>query len=201
MEIENITSSYIATNIISLAEGRFTVSKNEHLDEVLPEITPESLTDKSVISLRRDWLHSIGERTILISVLDSIRDFKIALRWAAAVKDELLEPVNGDLYIFIIIKDKKLSLEECTDIESSDRICRRYVLRPAENIEDFLNRSFVAPIMSNENTSGISDPLYLALEKTFSNHQWFTHDEQQTWQKILLSGKTGQDLIDSLFNL
>ena len=110
MEIENITSSYIATNIISLAKGRFIVSENEHLSEVLPEITPENLADKSVISLRRDWLHSIGERTILISVLDSIRDFKIALRWAAAVKDELLEPVNGDLYIFIIIKDKKLSL-------------------------------------------------------------------------------------------
>lgn len=201
MELENITSASIATTIISLAEGRFTVSENEQLNDILQDITPETLSDKTVISLKRDLLQSVGERTILISVLKSTSDFKIALRWAAAVKDELLEPANGDLYLFTVIKDRDLSLEECTDIESSDRICRRYVLRPNEEIKDFLSRSFIAPVMSDASTNGISDPLYLALENTSANHQWFTHDEQQTWQKVLLSGKTGQDLIDSLFNL
>jgi hypothetical protein len=201
MDLLNITSASIAEDIISLSKGRFTVSNDEQFNEIVEEITPELLTDRFVMSLKRDWPNSVGERTILISVLDSPNDFKIALQWAAAIKDEILEPANGDLYLFIIIKGKELSIEQCTDIESSDRICRRYVLRPTETIEEFLSRSFIAPVMSDASTTGISDPLYLALEKTATTHQWFTHEEQQTWQQVLLSGKTGQELIDSLFKI
>lgn len=201
MAIENITSASVASDIVSMSEGRFIISNNDHLNEVLQEITPESLNDRLILSLKRDWHNSGGERTLLVAVLGSLSEFKIALQWAASVKDELLEPANGDLYLFIVIKGDDLSIEQCTDIESSDRICRRYVLRPEETIEDLLNRSFIAPVMGNADTAGISDPLHLALEKTASNQQWFTQEEQQTWQQILLSGKTGQELIESLFKL
>lgn len=201
MAVDNVTSASVASNIISMSEGRFIISDNDHLNDVLQEITPESLKDRLILSLKRDWPNSGGERTLLIAVLASLSEFKVALQWAASVKDELLEPANGDLYLFIIIKGDDLSTEQCTDIESSDRICRRYVLRPKETIEDLLNRSFIAPVMGNADTTGISDPLNLALKKTASNQQWFTHEEQQTWQQVLLSGKTGQDLIESLFKL
>lgn len=201
MAAENITSESIASDIILMSEGRFIVSDNKHLNDVVQEITPESLKDAFIVSLKRDWPNPGGQRTLIISVLDSLNEFKIALQWAAAVKDELLEPANGDLYLFIVIKGNEFSIEQCTDIESSDRICRRYVLRPEETIEDLLNRSFLAPVMGRVDTSGISDPLNLALRETASNQQWFTHEEQQTWQQVLLSGKTGQDLVESLFKL
>jgi len=201
MMVENTTSASIASAIISMAEGRFIISNSDYLNDLLQEITPEPLKDKVIISLKRNGPNLIGERTILISVLDSLDEFKTTLQWAASVKDELLEPANGDLYLFTAIKDNGLSINQCTDIESSDRICRRYVLRPNETIEELLNRSFVAPIMGDVSTHGISDPLHLALEKTAIDQQWFTQEEQQSWQKVLLSGKTGQDLIEALFQL
>ena len=201
MEVANITSESIASDIISMSEGRFVVSENENLKDILQEITPESLEDRLIISLKRDWPNSGGERTLIITVLNSLDEFKTALQWAASVRDELLEPANGDLYLFAVIKDSNLSRDQCTDLESSDRICRRYVLRPTETIEDLLNRSFIAPVMGDVSTNGISDPLRLALGKTAVNQQWFTQEEQENWQKVLLSGKTGQDLIEALFHL
>lgn len=201
MEPQNTTAASIAAEIISLAEGRFIVDSNEQLASELQEITPQSLEDKLIIRLRRNWPNAAGERTLLIAVLASQTELKIALQWAAAVRDELLDPENGDLYLFAAIKDESLSLEQCTDVESSDRICRRYILRPNESIGDFLSRSFVAPVMSGRSTEGIFDPLYLALEKTADNHQWLTREEQKIWQEALLSGKSGRDLIDSLFHL
>ncbi len=201
MELQNITADSIATQVISLAEGRFIVETDEQLALELQEITPIVLKDKLIIRLRRNWASASGERTLLIAVLASQTELKTALQWAAAVKDELLDPENGDLYLFAAIKDETLTLEQCTDVESSDRICRRYILRPNESIEEFLSRSFVAPVMNDSSTAKIFDPLYLALEKTADNHQWLTREEQKTWQEALLSGKSGRELIDALFNL
>ena len=201
MAIENITAASIASDIISMSAGRFVVNDNDHLTDVIEEITPESLKDVLIISLKRDWPNPGGTRTLLISILDSINEFKVALQWAAAIKDELLEPANGDLYLFVATRDQELSIEQCTDIESNDRICRRYVLRPNETIKELLDRSFIAPVMGDISATGISDPLHLAFKKTADNQPWFTLEEQQNWQKVLLSGKTGQDLIEALFQL
>jgi len=117
------------------------------------------------------------------------------------VKDELLEPENGDLYLFAVIKDESLSINQCTNIEASDRICRKYILRPEETIDSFLGRSFISPVMSEASSGKLFDPLHLALESTSVQHEWFDSSEQERWQEAFLSGKNGQELIELLFNI
>jgi hypothetical protein len=199
MKLSELTSSLIKKEIIALATHRFVVDDEGLSGSVLEEITPDSLNDSVVISLKRDWPNSIGRRTLLVTTLESQDRIKNALQWAASVKDELTEPENGDIYLFIAVKDEQMSVEQCTAIEANDRICRRYVLRPSESIADFLGRSFIAPVMGTEKTTGISDPLHLALEKTGERHTWFNNKEQQAWRKAFLSGKSATEIINSLF--
>lgn len=126
-KFEEITSQLLIEKITELASSRFTALKSGEQD-IIDLYSEEDLTDKAVLKLRRNIDAADGVRTLLIIVLDSYDEFKNALRWAALVKDELLEPENGDLYMFVAIKDKNISVEQCTNIESSDRICRKYIL-------------------------------------------------------------------------
>jgi len=199
MELQGITSTLIKDEILSLAEGRFIKEDNLFLDSILDEITPKLLDDRIVITLKRATSNFHGMRTLLITVIDSQEKIKNTLQWAASVKDELAEPQNGDVYIFIAVKDNLMSVDQCTEIESSDKICRRYVLRPSESIKDCLNRSFLAPVITTELAAGISDPLNLALEKTSEKQVWFNRKQQQVWRQALLSGKSSSEIIKSIF--
>lgn len=199
MEFYNINAALIKAEIISLSEGRFINEGEGLLGSILDEITPESLNDKAILSLKRDWSNPAGKRTLLIAVIDSQDQIKISLQWAEAVKDELTEPENGNVYLFIAVKNEQLSLDQCTDIEASDRICRRYVLRQGETIREYLSRSFIAPVISNTTTDGISDPLNVALEKTSERQAWFNTKEQHIWREALLSDKSATEIIKSLF--
>lgn len=199
MELSSLTSAFLKAEIISMSKDRFVVEEEGLSGAVLNEITPESLKDTVVMSLKRNRPGRVGRRTLLITVLDTQDKLKSALQWAAVVKDELTEPENGDVYLFIAVQDEGMTLEQCTAIESNDRICRRHVLRPEETIEDFLGRSFVGPALSSGQTKAIADPLNLALGKTAEKHDWLTSKEQKIWRDAFLSGKTPTDIIISLF--
>lgn len=199
MELNSLTSAFLKAEIVSMSKDRFVVEEEGLSDAILNEITPESLRDTVVMSLKRNRPGRVGRRTLLITVLDTQDKLKSAIQWAAVVKDELTEPENGDVYLFIAVKDEEMTLEQCTAIESSDRICRRHVLRPEETIEDFLSRSFVGPALGSGQTKAIADPLNLALAKTAEKHDWLTVKEQKIWRDAFLSGKTPTDIITSLF--
>lgn len=199
MELSSLTSAFLKAEIVSMSKDRFVVEEEGLSGAVLNEITPESLRDTVVMSLKRNRPGRVGRRTLLITVLDTQDKLKSAIQWAAVVKDELTEPENGDVYLFIAVQDERMTLEQCTAIESSDRICRRHVLRPEETIEDFLCRSFVGPALGSGQTKAIADPLNLALEKTAEKHDWLTSKEQKIWRDAFLSGKTPTDIITSLF--
>lgn len=199
MELNSLTSAFLKAEIILMSKDRFVVEEEGLSGAVLNEITPESLRDTVVMSLKRNRPGRVGRRTLLITVLDTQDKLKSAIQWAAVVKDELTEPENGDVYLFIAVRDEAMTLEQCTAIESNDRICRRHVLRPEETIEDFLGRSFVGPALGSGQTKAIADPLNLALEKTAEKHDWLTSKEQKVWRDAFLSGKTPTDIINSLF--
>lgn len=199
--MQEITSEQLLSNIVALCGTRFVLENTNTDESVLMEVSPMELTDKAILRIKRNMPSPGGVRTILIVVLDVFDKVKTALKWAAAVKDELLEPENGDLYLFIIVKDKGLSVGECSNIESSDRICRKYILRPNETVESFLDRTFAAPIIGDESTIALFDPLHLALEKTGIKHAWFDSNEQDIWQKAFLSGRSGQEIIETLFKI
>jgi hypothetical protein len=199
MVLQGLTSELIKNEIIILSEGRFTNESNEFLGSILDEITPKELEDTAIVTLKRALSKYAGKRTLLVAVVDSQEKIKVALQWAATVKDELTEPENGDVYIFLAIKDETMSVDQCTGIESSERICRRYVLRPDENIKDYLCRSFLAPVMSMEIADKISDPLNLALEQTSEKQTWFNTKQQKIWRQALLSGKSSSEIVKALF--
>jgi hypothetical protein len=200
MDLSNLTSAFIKAEIVSMSKDRFVVEEDGLSGTVFSEIIPESfgLGDAVVISLKRNHTGRVGRRTLLIAVLDTQDKLKSAIQWAAVIKDELTEPENGDIYLFIALKEK-MTLEQCTAIESSDRICRRHVLRPDETVEDFLGRSFIGPALGSGQTQAIADPLNLALEKTADKYDWLTSKEQKIWRAAFLSGKTPTDIINSLF--
>ncbi|GAB2452165.1 hypothetical protein GCM10011375_39130 [Hymenobacter qilianensis] len=195
-----ITSQLLVKNITALASDRFLTLGNDE-QNMFEFDSAKELLDKAVLRLRRNIDGIGGVRTILVLVLNNYNEFKDALRWAALIKDELLEPENGDLYMFVVIKDENLSIEQCTNIESSDRICRKYIFRPGETVPEFLSRTFIEPVVGNGSTDSIIDPLSLALEKVSQQHQWFDSSEQERWKTALLSGKSGHELIEVLFKI
>jgi len=103
------------------------------------------------------------------------------------------------LYLIAAITSPELSIDICTNIESNDKFCRKYLLRPQETIEGLLGRTFLNPLTNEASEVEIVDPLHTALANTLKNLPWFTSDIQAFWKVTLLSGKTSADLIDNLF--
>lgn len=194
-----INSSVVIEKITHAVNGRFLLSDDDTFYTEMVNIISDDIADKAVMRIKRALPNAVNWRTILIAVLSSYQEFKKAMRWAAAVKDELLEPEIGDIYLIAIIEDENPSLGQCTNLEASDRICRKYVLRPQETIDELIDRTFIASVLSASTNGNISDPLYLALDKTHKDFPWLGDNEQNNWRQALLSGKSGAELIDILF--
>jgi hypothetical protein len=187
LEIENITVN------------RFDIQKdNEVIDDILLS-SDDALFDKSSVRLRRISNISGGWRTILLSSISHKEEILHVIKWAAACRDLLTEPEASDLYLFIDTSMCNLSIEEATKIESSEQFCRKYVTRPDEILSDFLKRTFLQPLIGSDSHTNISDPLLDALKKTGEEYSWFTEGNQMLWREAFLSGASGSDLVDMLF--
>jgi hypothetical protein len=187
LEIENITVN------------RFDIQKDsEVIDDILLS-SDDALLDKTSLRLRRCSNSSGGWRTILISSISDKEEILNVIKWAAACRDLLTEPEASDLYLFIDASRCNLSIEEATKIESSEQFCRKYVTRPDETLSEFLKRTFLQPLIGVDFHTNISDPLLDALKKTGEEHSWFTEEDQMFWRKAFLSGTSGSDLVEMLF--
>lgn len=137
-------------------------------------------------------------KTILIAELKEISELKDVLHWTASVKDILLDPESSDLYLFVIFETDDITLEESLRIESTEQFCRKYVQRPNKTVNEFIERTFLSRINSTKQDAEHIDPLNNALLLTGKNNKWFTKEEQLKWKNLLLSNKTGYDLVELL---
>lgn len=180
------------------AEGRYIVQIVGPENEELHALAPELLLDRKVVRLRRNGREKAGWRTVLIATLGSEAELPIATRWAAEARDSLLEPETADLYMIISVDG--LSDNVVASIEANEQFCRKFVARLGENIENLLDRTFLGPMISNTEGETLIDPLVASLLKTSESHKWLGAQGQESWQKALVSGRTGSDLFELLLS-
>lgn len=178
--------------ITTRAEGRYEVFTPESV-----ELAP--LSDEftfAVIQLKRANQEMAGWRTILITALPfDAGKIQQAFRWAADVRDTLAEPQTSDLYMFMLIEG--IASEDAARLETDDRFCRKIVVREQEDVESFLDRSFLATLTPASTSGSISDPLSAAMGALVAAHTW-VEPHHNTWREILLSGQSGSEIANSL---
>ena len=169
--------------------------------ESILSLCPQELVVRNVFRLERIAEPKIKTRkTILVVGIEDDKQTVDALRWAAITKEILVDPESSDLYLFICFNQTVL-LEVCMKIESTEQFCRKYVMHPDETVEHFLERTFLAKPTSSAQGSLSADPLIKSFVSVELENNWFNSEEQNRWKRILLSGSTGSDLIEELFNL
>jgi len=185
--------------INSTVDGRFIIRFESKEINTLKSLPDQKLQNTDVIQLQRKSTTPKGWRTLSICTVTSSEDINFALQWSAECKEELLDPESADLYLLMLTQDFEISKEECLSIEANEKFCRKLILRPEESLEQLLARTFLVSISEPSESSHIMDPLTLALKETNKNFSWFDDSQQGIWRKALLSSKTGQELIDRLF--
>lgn len=188
-------TEYISSNI----QDRFTIFYDEVSKEIL-SLSPEELSKKNIMRLKRinNPLEINNRKTILLVCLENIEQLTYVLKWASIAKEILLDPESADLYLFICFNNE-ITSEMCIRIESTDQFCRKYVLRPSETYDQFLERTFLAKPNSSGQELLSTDPLLKAFSLVEEDYDWFSSKEQNRWKSSLLSGLTGSDLIEDLF--
>ena len=199
MSDDKIKQQLVTSISDAIAERFIVVSESDEID-TLKGLAPETLKDFDVLRIQRRSTGTTGWRTFIITYLNSAKEIDIALEWSAYCKEELLDPESADLYLLIIITKPDITIEECVNIEASEKFCRKFILRPGEEINDLLKRTFLLPIEDQAVSGNILDPLTIALTNTAKNSPWLNSDELQRWRNILLSSANGHDLIELIFN-
>ncbi|WP_413741887.1 ABC-three component system middle component 1 [Sodalis sp. RH15] len=186
------TISEIVTAILTCAEGRYEVSLSNAFELASPSIEIDSTT----VQLKRINREGAGWRTVLIAAIpfDSAK-IQSAFRWAADVRDMLAEPQTADLYMFLLIEN--IASEDAARLETDDRFCRKVVIRVQEDIDSFLNRTFLATLSVAGESDNIVDPLLASLNSLSLAHTW-VEPHLEKWRELLLSGQSGDDIVKAL---
>lgn len=186
------TIQELVTAITKRAEGRYEI----HFPNVEEMISPSIGIGMTAIQLRRINRKNAGWRTVLITAFPSnLENIQSAFRWAADIRDILAEPQTADLYMFMLIEG--VESEDAARFETDDRFCRKVVLRKQEDIDSFLDRSFLASLTPASGGSDISDPLLASLNAMCQAHSW-VEPHLETWRELLLSEKSGDEIVNSL---
>ncbi|MBC7759507.1 MAG: hypothetical protein H7069_11670 [Phormidesmis sp. FL-bin-119] len=182
-------------------KNRFEVSENDSRSEEFMNIGADYLFDKKVLRLLRSNKKldiTVYCKTMLMVDIrrEELRD---SFEWGALVKEMLLDPETADLYLLIFWKaEVKPSLEECLKIESSEDICRKFVFRPHETIESFIERTFLKEVEAPQPLDLGQDPLISAFSGLEEQFGWFSEAEKARWKEAFGSGASGSDLFDEL---
>lgn len=186
------TIQELVTAITKRAEGRYEV----HLVDEDEMVSPSIDIGMTAIQLRRINRENAGWRTVLITAFPSNKDnIQSAFRWAADIRDILAEPQTADLYMFMLIDG--VESEDAARFETDDRFCRKVVLRKHEDIDSFLDRSFLASLTPARDGNDISDPLLASLNSMCQAHNW-VKPHLEKWRELLLSEKSGDEIVNSL---
>jgi len=176
MSIDNL-SKMISTSI----KDRFIYEEINEVRNDLISLAGDTIPNKNVLRLRRNYIMLEPKvatwKTLLLVEIENRTSLKNVLYWASLVQDYLIDPETADLYLFICFKEE-INLESCLRIESTEQFCRKYVLRPSEQLEDLIQRSFLGKIEGAFQASIQNDPLQNAFNLTRSKFDWLTEDEQ-----------------------
>ncbi|VVN83028.1 hypothetical protein PS708_01258 [Pseudomonas fluorescens] len=178
--------------ISNRSQGRYDV--RDHASVELP--LPSTGFTTAAVQLKRVNRDGAGWRTVLIAALtDDAANIQRAFGWAADVRDMLPEPQTADLYMFMLIEG--VASEDAARLETDDRFCRKVVAREGEEVDSFLDRSFLASLSLPGGFDSISDPLSAALNALVSAHSW-VKPHQDNWRELLLSGGSGAEIAEAL---
>lgn len=196
MTIENIITAIPGATL-----DRYEIALFEGFVQEIFALRPQTVEKSHVMRIKRKYTSAAAWRTILIVDINDTNGLSEGLKWAAAVRDELLNGESADLYLFIITENsEQFNIEMCINIEAGDQYCRKYITRPDETISDFMNRTFLCKFESRERLQSVTDPLKLALIRTKETFPQFDENEQERWREAFLSGKGSLELADILFS-
>jgi hypothetical protein len=200
MKINDLT-----TTLHNYLQSRYRSEENSKILEALKSVSPPELEDKTLFRIQRAYYPNIENlywKTLLVVGINHKEQLKHAITWTATVKDLLLNPESSDLYLFLCWKEEiQPSLDECLRIEATEEFCRKFVVRPNEDCESLIDRTFIKTIdNSSQNITG-SDPLVTALSDVEKEYPWLNHAEQQKWRDAFNSGMSGIELIEELFDI
>jgi hypothetical protein len=186
-------------------QSRYRIEQNSKILESLKSIAPLELEDWMLFRIQRSYYPKKENsywKTLLVVGLNNIEQLKHAITWTATVKDLLLNPESSDLYLFLCWKEESQpSIDECLRIEATEEFCRKFVVRPNEDFNSLIDRTFIKNIYnSSQNITG-SDPLVSALSDVEKDYPWLNHAEQQKWRDAFNSGISGTELIEELFDI
>lgn len=196
---DQLTLANLVAGINEKAKEKYVLrTEGEDIDQWM-SYCPDNKDDYAIIRLKRHNNRSEFWKTILIAFVAEPDFFQSAFNWIASIKDELLDPETADLYFIGAVTASEVSIEFCTNIETKEQFCRKYILRPGETMQALMDRTFLATLDGSKLSTEIADPLFTAINQTGLRINTFTAGQQTHWRNVLLNGKTGADLIDDLF--
>lgn len=196
-----MTFEQFANHIKDNIQARFHIESPNVLQTEMLDLTPQGITNKQVLRFCRPLSSNVPNqfgKTLLVTGIDpdQIRD---VLQWAALCKEVLLDPETSDVYLFIMWSGKNnLSIEECLRIEANEDFCRKFVLRPSEAIESFIERTFLKKIDASKPLDLGQDPLISAFSGLEQQFSWLDEAEKARWRAAFNSGATGFELFNIL---
>jgi hypothetical protein len=197
---ENLTAAAVIQAISEKAAGKYQLRTDDA--EIQSWLDGYSVDGADCAVLRLKRLSNLTNywKTIAIALVPEPAGLQESFSWIAAIKDELLDPESSDLYFIGAITAGEVSMDFCTSIETKEQFCRKYILRPGEQIADLMNRTFLSSFAEHTLETEIVDPLNTAIQQTGARFAHFSADRQVHWREALLSGETGAALVDALFS-
>lgn len=183
-------------------EARFSIKSQGTIENEMIDMASENLQNKKLLRFFRPQETSEPRlKTLLIAGIISDDHLKDALQWAALCKELLLDPETADIYLAIMWSDENQpSLEECLRIEASEDFCRKFVLRPDETNESFVERTFITKVDTPSPLDLGQDPLIVAFSVLEQEFTWFNNEEKIKWREAFSSGTSSFDLFNLLIN-
>lgn len=183
-------------------EARFSIKSLGTIENEMIEVASENLLNKRLIRFFRPLETSEPSlKTLLIVGINSVNHLKDVLQWAALCKELLLDPETSDIYLAIMwTKKTQPSIEECLRIEASEDFCRKFVLRPDETKESFVERTFITKVDAPTPLDLGQDPLISAFSVLEQEFTWFNDEEKVKWRNAFSSGTSSFDLFNTLIN-
>lgn len=190
--------SYIHQQI----DASFSIKEQVAIENEMIELASENLQNKEIIRFSR--LLETSEpclKTLLVVGLNSENNLKDVFQWVALCKELLLDPETADIYLAIMwTKETQPSIEECLRIEASEDFCRKFVLRPDETKESFVERTFITKVDAPIPLDLGQDPLISAFSVLEQEFSWFNDEEKVKWREAFSSGMSSFDLFNTLIN-
>lgn len=193
----------IKIKISEFIDGKYELNTDD-LNLKQPIVDMEDIGSIDFIQIKRSGYMNASWKTLILADLSNIEDKKIKaclreiLRLVAFIKESLIGTENVDLYLFLAFSNE-ISLDECIRIESTEQLCRKYVLLPNEKINDFLSRTFLSFIVDEKKPIDGQEPIDRAFSNIKDHYDWLTDDIHKEW-KSYFREYSGSELAEKLVN-